>query len=189
MNMAATGLAPELLEFLQQEKDRHDIRQCLLRYTRGVDRHDRALMMSAYHPDAIDEHGVAMGNPAEFCDWAIGWHAKFQHQHQHIINNTSIELDGDTAHVETYYTFFGDNKEGPPSLAFGRYVDRFEKRDGQWRIAHRVCVNQLAGSFNTVAMPPAYLEAMQSTGPNTRDRNDISYDRPLLASRGAAPQG
>jgi ketosteroid isomerase-like protein len=174
----------ELLEFIREEKDRHDIRQCLLRYTRGVDRHDRALMLSAYHADAIDEHGVAAGNPEQFCDWAIGWHGQFQHQHQHIINNTTIELDGNLAHVETYYTFFGDNRDGPPSLAFGRYIDRFEKRAGDWRIAHRVCINQLAGSFNLVEMPEAYIAAMRSTGPNTRDRDDLSYDRPLAGNRG-----
>jgi ketosteroid isomerase-like protein len=183
--MDAASITPELFDFMQQEKDRHDIRQCLLRYTRGVDRHDRALMISAYHPDAIDEHGVAHGNPAEFCDWAISWHAEFQHQHQHIINNTTIELDGDTAHVETYYTFFGDNRDALPTLAFGRYIDRFERRNGEWRIAHRVCVNQFAGAFSPVEMPMDYLRALQSTGPNTRDLNDISYDRPLNGSRAA----
>jgi ketosteroid isomerase-like protein len=177
-------LTPELLDFIRQEKDRHDIRQCLLRYTRGVDRHDKALMMSAYHSDAVDEHGVAQGNPDEFSDWAIGWHGEFQHQHQHIINNTTIEFDGDTAHVETYYTFFGDNRDGPPTLAFGRYIDRFERRGESWRIAYRVCVNQFAGAFNAVDVPEQFLDAMRATGPNTRDSNDISYDRPLKQSRG-----
>ena len=185
--MADCNLRPELMEFLAAEKDRHEIRACLLRYTRGVDRHDRELMLSAYHPDAIDEHGVAKGKAADFCDWAIGWHGEFQHQHQHIINNTVIELDRDTAHAETYYTFFGDNREGPPTLAFGRYVDRFERREGEWRIAHRVCVNQYAGAFTAVETPPEYLAMMQSTGPNTRDRGDISYDRPLKGSRGPVP--
>jgi ketosteroid isomerase-like protein len=184
--MTETDMSAALAEFVREEKDRHEIRQCLLRYTRGVDRHDRALMLSAYHPDAIDEHGVAEGNPEQFCNWAIGWHAEFQHQHQHIINNTIIDLDGDVAHVETYYTFFGDNREGPPTLAFGRYIDRFEKRVGDWRIARRVCVNQFAGAFEMVEMPPEAATMMRSTGPNTRDRNDISYDRPLTGNRGAS---
>lgn len=184
--MADRVLTAEMTAFVSDEMDRHAIRQCLLRYTRGVDRHDRDLMLSAYHPDAIDEHGVSMGVAADFCDWAIGWHGEFQHQHQHIINNTVIELDGTTAHAETYYTFFGDNREGPPTLAFGRYIDRLEKRDGEWRIAHRVCVNQYAGAFLSVETPPEYLAMMQSTGPNTRDRGDISYDRPLRGSRDPA---
>jgi ketosteroid isomerase-like protein len=182
--MTESELSPELVRFIEEEKDRHEIRRCLLRYTRGVDRHDRDLMRSAYHEDAIDEHGVASGGPDEFCDWAIGWHGEFQHSHQHIINNTTIDLDGQSAHVETYYTFLGDNREGPPTLAYGRYVDRFEKRDGDWRIAHRVCINEYAGAFTPVATPADALAAMRSTGPATRDRDDISYDRPLIASRG-----
>lgn len=184
--MSDIMLSAELVDFIRAEKDRHDIRACLLRYTRGIDRHDMELMKSAYHPDAIDEHGVAEGDPVAFCAWAIGWHGEFQTQHQHIINNTTIDLHGDTAHVETYYTFFGDNRGAAPTLAFGRYVDRFEKRDGDWRIARRVCVNQYAGEFLPTETPPDYLAMMRSTGPNTRDRNDISYDRPLNGSRGPA---
>jgi ketosteroid isomerase-like protein len=187
--MADTEMTPELIAFVKEQKDRHDIWQALLRYTRGVDRGDKALMASAYHPDALDEHGVAQGTPDQFTDWAIGWHAENQIQHQHIIVNHSVHLDGDTAHGETYYIFWGENRAGPPNLAFGRYVDRFEKRDGRWAIAHRVCVNQISGGFTTFDIPQEYLEAMRSTGPNTRDSNDISYDRPLMGSRGYVPVG
>ncbi len=185
--MADTELTPELIAFVREQKDRHEIYQALLRYTRGIDRFDKALMASAYHPDAIDEHGVAEGDPDQFTDWAIGWHGEFQHQHQHIITNHTVEIDGDVAHGETYYVFWGENREGPPTLAFGRYVDRFEKRDGRWAIAHRVCVNQISGSFNPVDVPEEYLSQMRATGPNTRDRDDISHDRPLTRSRGYAP--
>jgi ketosteroid isomerase-like protein len=181
--MTDTALTPDLIEFIRQAKDRQEIQDCLLRYTRGVDRHDMELMKSAYHPDAWDEHGVAEGDPAAFCNWAIGWHAKFQHRHQHVINNHTVELDGDTAHGETYYLFIADNKEGPPSLAYGRYVDRFEKRNRKWAIAHRVCVNEYAGSFNAAEMPSEYLAALKSTGPDTRSRADVSYVRPLTKER------
>ena len=51
-------LIPDLAAFVREQKDRFDIQQCLLRYTRGVDRHDRELMLSAYWPDAFDEHGL-----------------------------------------------------------------------------------------------------------------------------------
>lgn len=135
--MTDVQLTPDLIAFIREQKDRADIQACLLRYTRGVDRHDRALMLSAYWPDAFDEHGVAEGHAAEFVDWAIGWHGEYQTRHQHIIANHNVEIDGDTAHGETYYIFWGENRMGPPTLAFGRYVDRFEKRDGEWRIAHR----------------------------------------------------
>jgi hypothetical protein len=182
--MADTEMTPDLIAFVKEQKDRHDIWQALLRYTRGIDRGDKALMASAYHPDAVDEHGVAEDDPDQFTDWAIGWHAENQFQHQHIVVNHSVELDGNTAHGETYYIFWGENRDAPPTLSFGRYVDRYEKRAGIWAIAHRVCVNQLTGSFNPVDIPEEYLTMMRSTGPNTRDRNDISFDRPLRGSRG-----
>lgn len=181
-------LTPDLLGFIREAKDRHDIKQCLLRYTRGVDRHDKALMESAYHADALDEHGVANAVASEFCDWAIGYHAENQDQHHHVITNSTIDLDDDIAHGETYYMFWGDNKIGPPTLAFGRYIDRFEKRDGRWAIARRVCLTEQTTSLGVLDLPPEFVEVMKSTGPSTRDRNDISYDRPLTGNRQAGGQ-
>lgn len=173
----------DLITFVAGMKDRQAIMDCLLRYTRGIDRHDRDLILSAYHPDAIDQHGVAEGDPVSFCDWAIGWHGDAQYRHQHIITNHRLELDGDTAHAETYYTFWGDNREGPPSLCFGRYVDRFEKRDGDWRIAHRVCINEKIGFFVAADLPKAWADAATSTGPCRRSPDDVSYQRPLTDGR------
>lgn len=181
--MTELTLTPELVAWIQQAKDRQEIHDCLLRYTRGVDRHDMELMKSAYHPDAWDEHGVAEGDPVAFCNWAIGWHHEFQYRHQHIIHNHTVELDGDTAHSETYYLFLADNRDGPPTLAYGRYVDRFEKRGGKWGIAHRVCVNEYAGAFTAIDTPAEYLAMMKSTGPDTRDKTDVSYVRPLTKDR------
>lgn len=177
--MSNINLSEELITFIQDQKDRHEIKQALLRYTRGVDRFDKKMMASAYHADAWDDHGVAEGNPDQFTDWAIGWHGENQKQHQHIITNHNAEIDGDTAHTETYYIFWGENNDAPPTLAFGRYVDRFEKRDGVWAIAHRVCVNQYAGEFTAIDIPEEYLALQHATGPNTRDKTDISYSRPL----------
>ena len=181
--MADPAFDPELTEFVKDMRDRQEIMACLYRYTRGVDRHDRELMLSAYHPEARDEHGVAEGVAGDFCDWAIGWHREFQTRHQHIIANPTIDLDADTAHVETYYIFWGENREGPPSLCFGRYVDRFEKRSGRWAIAHRVCVNDMVGQFIAAEVPEEFATLLHSTGPDTRDRRDISYARPLVSGK------
>lgn len=175
-------LTPDLIAFVKVQKDRQEIIDAMLRYTRGVDRHDKAMMMSAYHPDAWDEHGVAEGAPEEFCSWALGWHGEHQTKHQHIVTNHTIELDGDTAHSETYYLFWAENKEGRPQISFGRYVDRFEKRDGRWAIAHRVCVNELTGNFDLAPIPPEWADKVFATGPSRRDKEDISYRRPLVRS-------
>jgi hypothetical protein len=177
------ALTPDLIAFLREAKDRQEINDCLLRYTRGVDRHDEELMRSAYHTDAVDEHGVATGGPDEFCAWAIGYHAENQRQHHHVITNTLLDLDGDAAHGETYYMFWADNRVGPPTLSFGRYVDRFERRDGVWGIVRRVCLNEQTTLLGDIEMPAEFVALMNSTGPATRDRDDISYDRPLFGNR------
>src|SRR5271168_2501653 len=127
--MTQDQFTPDMIAYIREAADRQAILDCLHRYTRGVDRADRALMLSAYHEDAKDEHGVANLGAADFVDWAIKWHGAFQTRHQHIITNHTVELSGDVAHGETYYTFWGINREGPPTLAFGRYIDRFEKRN------------------------------------------------------------
>jgi hypothetical protein len=176
-------MTPELIAFVKQQKDRHEIYECLLRYTRGVDRHDTALMQSAYHPDAFNDYGTSEGSPSEFCNGAIGWHREFQTRHQHIITNHTVDIDGTTAHAETYYMFWGDNRDAPPTLAFGRYVDRFEKRNGKWAIAYRVCIHEKGGQFLEVEYPKEVVAKMSSTGPNRRDKEDISYVRPLTRER------
>jgi hypothetical protein len=172
-------LPPDLVAFVREQADRQAILDCLHRYTRGVDRHDRALMLSAYHPDAWDDHGVAAGTAADFVDWAINWHHEFQTRHQHIITNHTVEIDGDTAHGETYYIFWGINRQGPPTLAFGRYIDRFEKRGGRWAIAYRVCINEHNTEGKAAQLPPEWQQMVESTGPNTRSKEDASYIRPL----------
>jgi ketosteroid isomerase-like protein len=179
--MAQPELTPDLLAYLRDAADRQAILDCLHRYTRGIDRADRALMLSAYHADAMDEHGVANLTAEAFVDWAIKWHGEYQTRHQHIITNHRVELTGDTAHGETYYTFWGINRDGPPTLAFGRYIDRFEKRDGRWAIAHRVCVNEVVGHFTLADLPQEWHTELESTGPNRRNANDISYQRPLVS--------
>jgi ketosteroid isomerase-like protein len=180
---------PDLVAYIREAADRQAILDCLHRYTRGVDRADRELMLSAYHHDAMDEHGVANLGAAEFVDWAIKWHGEYQTRHQHIITNHTVELDGDTAHGETYYTFWGINKEGPPTLAFGRYIDRFEKRNGRWAIAHRVCVNEVVGNFSLTELPQQWRDELERTGPNRRDCADISYSRPLVSGLQAIEEG
>jgi hypothetical protein len=59
----------------------------------------------------------------------------------HFLGNVSIELDGDRAHCETYAIAFhrrrspaGEQKDDVWGV---RYLDEFERRNGEWRIAHR----------------------------------------------------
>ena len=121
-----------------------EIREVLARLARGTDRRDPELIRSCYHADAIDDHGAFRGSPAGFAEWvpnALGIFASTMH----VLGNISIELSGDTAHVETYCTahhiYPPDDPGGARDNILGlRYVDRFERRGERWLIAKRLCV-------------------------------------------------
>jgi hypothetical protein len=60
----------------------------------------------------------------------------------HQIANVLIELHGEAAAVESSFLALQTNAAAPTLETFlcGRYLDRFERRDGQWRIAERTVV-------------------------------------------------
>jgi len=183
----------ELEHEIRELWDREAIRQCLHRYARGVDRFDREMILSAFHPDALDEHGKFVGTPDEFADWALRQHSGAHLSHQHCLLNHFCEIDGDTAHAETYFMFVSMNRQGQPlTIGGGRYVDRLERRDGAWRIAARVCLrdwsqtdqrpdmDDLSSFTSTRALLTEVERAFMNAGRRpSRDRTDPSYDRPL----------
>lgn len=161
---------------LREIKDRQEILDCLHRYCRGVDRFDREAVRSAYHDDAIDDHGEYVGDVEGFIDWAFDYHSRHQLRTLHSIANHLCEIDGDVAHAETYWTFYSVNKAAPyQSTTSGRYIDRLERRDGRWGIVRRVCViNSFGAGFD-----PEGKAGDGHFAPSTRDRNDPAYLRPL----------
>ena len=168
---------------IDEMRDRSEIWHRILSVARGCDRFDRDLVLSAYHPDAIDNHASFAGSPEEFIDWAFAWHKQYQKGHHHALSNHWCEIDGDVAHTETYYTFFAVNREGPHTIATGRYIDRLEKRDGRWAIADRVCVREMAADVALSEMAEVRSATIFDTGPCRRDKTDISYRRPLVIDR------
>lgn len=133
-----TGLARLLAE--------SDIRDAMARYARGADRNDLALLRTAYHDDATDSHGYYAGDLDGFERWFSERHAHVV-QSMHFLGNCLIEFDGDdAADVETYCQAFQRLRapDAPGTLedlhVLCRYLDRFERRDGRWAVAHRVVV-------------------------------------------------
>lgn len=124
--------------------DREAIRECMNRYCRGIDRRDEAALRSAYWPDATDRHGPYQGSANGFIDWALESLATRGERSVHNIANLSIELHGPQAAVETYFLALQRDRDpqGRSREVFlaGRYVDRFEKRGTEWRIAARTVV-------------------------------------------------
>jgi hypothetical protein len=125
-----------------------------------VDRGDAELVASVYHPDGTDDHGSFKGLGSDFAVYATTRLPARYRATQHTIANTVIDfVDDDTARVESHVCARHLRDEGDDVLAmetfFGRYVDRFERRDGTWKIAERVVVHDwdLAEPV-TLAFPP-----------------------------------
>ena len=59
---------------------------------------------------------------------------------KHVTTNPIIEVDEDagTANCRSYYTVLQQTDEFPlQTIVTGRYHDRFERVDGQWRFSYR----------------------------------------------------
>lgn len=171
---------PELEAMVRELYDREKIRAVVTNYCRGVDRMDRALLLSCYHPDAIDDHGFFVGGPEAFWEWVNRYHNNAQATHQHIITNHTCEIDGDIAHSETYWMMAGmDARDFTLSIGGGRYIDRMEKRGGEWRIAARKCVSEWGGEPKASKVPPEFMSMLRESGVVARNLSDSSYERPL----------
>ena len=134
---------PTLEKRLLQLLDRQEIHDRLMRYARGVDRVDPELMSQAFHPDGVDDHGSFVARGSEVADLFPALMNQHSDASMHFIGNELIEIDGDTARSEAYFLSLGrvDRASGPALKSAGaRYVDRWQRRDGAWRIAHRTVV-------------------------------------------------
>src|SRR5690348_975727 len=92
--------------------DRQEIYDCLMRYCRGIDRGDLELARSAYHPDALDDHGIYCGNSWEFVESAIADCQNFKIRTQHSVTNVTYDIAGDVANCEVSWFYACLNK--PP---------------------------------------------------------------------------
>jgi hypothetical protein len=66
---------------------------------------------------------------------------------KHIVVSPIIEIDGDTATVDSYWLFFGRNVDGTSIQGYGRYHDQMVKVDGEWRIKERYAETEAAHWF------------------------------------------
>jgi ketosteroid isomerase-like protein len=136
--------------FLEELEARTAIEDCLKRFARAVDRQDWQAARELYHPGAFDDHGFFKGPPDAFLAHIERMHAEQEHS-MHFNTNVLIEFSSpERAFVETYVLVlqrFGAGTTRVPqgaaglrSLASARYLDRFEKRGGEWRVVHRTLV-------------------------------------------------
>ena len=154
------------------------IRDVLYRYCRAIDRCDERLLETVFHPDAIESHGGLHEGPAlEFCRLAIAYVRKMATV-SHYITNIMIDIDGDVAWTESYglalHRIIDDGGGAFDSIFAARLLDRFESRDGQWRIsARRVVYDWNRDSDVRETWGRGFFEGQPQTG--SMDRCDPSY--------------
>jgi len=179
------NIAQDRTTRLEELLDRQDILDCLTRFSRGMDRFDRALFLSAFHEDATIAAGPFVGGAAALYDWASALHEQGQRATHHNLTNHTCEIDDDVAHAETYYLFVGRNRDDSNWIAGGRYIDRLERRDGSWRIALRTNAIEWSGMVPTLPIPFAEVPDLHIDGAPSRSKDDPSYQRPLTNRRKA----
>ena len=139
--------------------DRMAIQDVMYKWCRAIDRLDADGMRAAFHPDATDSHGAYDGGVDGLVEWVCERHKPIPFS-SHQVSNILIEFaTPDLALVETYIRTLqrypaeakaslaqlSGGQAGKPGtgidlLTSSRYVDRFERREGEWRIARRTLI-------------------------------------------------
>jgi len=169
---------------LQELLDRQDIFDSIKRISRGIDRFDRDLFLSGYHADAVIDAGSMVGEPARVYESGRALHEAGQSSTLHHLTNHVCDVDGDTAHAETYFLYVGRNHDGRNWAAGGRYADRLERRDGRWAVAFRQTIIEWSGFIPEATVPLFHdMGDAALNGVPARDRSDPSYRRPHVNHR------
>jgi hypothetical protein len=130
---------------LQEVSDRFEIQDLMVRYSHAVDTRQWDLLDEVFTKDAVIDY-TAMGGPRgdlastkAFLVSAMGGIPAYQH----LIANSSITVDGDTATARTmcHNPLVLPGAEGAENggvLFCGLwYIDSFRRENGGWRIHER----------------------------------------------------
>ncbi len=128
------------------------IADVIARYCHVIDRRQWHAMDQCFHDDATYRYASIAGGWREFVAVARAIIDPLRISH-HQTGNMLIRVDGDRAGAETYFTAYHRIAAGAAAdgvfpgtgqdydvIMAGRYIDRFERRGGDWRIAHRTGV-------------------------------------------------
>jgi hypothetical protein len=154
-----------------------DIRQVLARYCRGVDRLDEELVDSCFWPPEAGSSSVFcgpfQGGPR---DWVAFVFARMRTDllTTHHLCQSLIAIQGIAAEAETYFLarHAYDEQDGVTVMTVaGRYLDKLEKRSGDWKIARRTVMIDLR-QFSREGAPTA----ASSGGAIGRRPDDPSFE-------------
>jgi uncharacterized protein (TIGR02246 family) len=114
---------------------RHAIMNTLANHSRGVDRADANLLGKSYHPDATVDYGFYVGPASNFVE-ILASAQRLSGPTLHRTANCEITLRGEIAISESYVMAYIE-EPAHQRMVFGRYLDRHERRNGEWRLLHR----------------------------------------------------
>lgn len=119
------------------------IARALIRFARGMDERDWAALLAVMADNATADLGTGLlASPQAVVD-CIRQHLDVCGPTQHLL----VEVDGDRAQSRCYVS---DMHLGPADKAhltfatLGDYHDRWERREGTWRMVHRTKHNRAA---------------------------------------------
>ena len=165
---------------LEKLKDQFDIREAIEAYAHGCDRADRDAVADIYHEDGFDDHGPLKGPGHQFATECVDALLANYLTCNHLLGQSRIRVTGDVAGAETlFFATMTRDQDGTIMMdqTMGRYVDRFERRAGVWRITLRRCVKEWS-------MTIPYGESYGSRDAfirGERSSKDLSYEALGLA--------
>jgi uncharacterized protein (TIGR02246 family) len=154
---------------LRELLDKQALRELAQRYSRAADRGDAELMQTVFHPDASYDQGGGEPMTGDIGEQIIAGLRVMMRSSFHQVGSQHVEVRGDAAVGETYSSGQHVLADGQRLRTQTRYLDRFEKRGGEWRILSRLIVSE------GIEILPAADNPMGVESPSTRDRTDPSY--------------
>jgi hypothetical protein len=135
-----TPLAPTERELLARLLDESACRAVLARYGAAIDWQDRPGLETVFWPDAEIDYGFFKGSGADLVSVLLQI-ATLSLRRFHMLGGERLQIAGDIAHAESYILTQAIS-QGPDgaqqsSLFYGRFIDRLERRQGEWRIGRR----------------------------------------------------
>ncbi len=143
--MSESATATDVETRLDQLESRFAIEDLIARYAKGFDREDADLLHSIWWDDCVLDFGETFGThegieairaAADGFWQAITWMHHWQ-------ATPLIEIDGDRATAYVGLDCLVRSAEEGPVRVGGYYEDEFERRDGVWKFARRLCDIQI----------------------------------------------
>jgi uncharacterized protein (TIGR02246 family) len=142
---------------------RDAIRRLVTGYCRAADRADAELMASLFWEDAHVISGIVNGSGQDFAIAVTAYITGNLDSCFHSVANEWIEVNGDHA-VGEHYILAHNRAGGADTLTGGRYIDSYERRGGEWRIAARGFVCDWTATHATTFENDGFYGALTTRG-------------------------